>query len=76
MSDVKWLGALNGGDKMDFRFNENPICPHCAFVCDVQSMEDGAVYEEGCSEVYCPSCGNEFTISTHVSWKFSTDKQV
>lgn len=69
------LEALERGDRMDFWGNKNPKCPHCESVCDVSENEWWNLYEEGEHEVTCPACDLDFTVSTRVSYSFSTDNQ-
>jgi hypothetical protein len=54
---------------------DKPKCPHCGYDCDVSQNEWWRLYEEGEHEVTCPSCDNDFTVSTRVSYSFSTDQQ-
>ena len=55
--------------------NDNPKCPHCGEVCEISRHDWYELYEEGEHEKECPHCEGEFTISTHVSFSFSTDEQ-
>lgn len=55
--------------------NDHPKCPHCGEVCDVNENEWYRLYEEGEHEVSCPHCDEDFSVSTTVRYKFSTDKQ-
>lgn len=59
----------------DYWGNNQPRCPHCGEVCDVSDNEWWKLYEEGEHEVCCPHCDGDFTVSTRVSYSFSTDKQ-
>ncbi len=52
-----------------------PKCPHCGEVCDVSENDWWKLYEEGEHEVCCPHCDGDFTVSTRVSYSFSTDDQ-
>jgi uncharacterized Zn-finger protein len=61
--------------RADFWGNSNPRCPHCGEVCDVSENEWWKLYEEGEHEVTCPHCEGDFTVSTRVSYSFSTDEQ-
>lgn len=54
---------------------DHPKCPHCGTVCDISDNDWWKLYEEGEHEVSCPSCGDDFTVSTRVSYSFSTDTQ-
>ena len=59
----------------DFWGKDQPICPHCGTECDVSDNGWWKLYEEGEHEVSCPSCDEDFTVSTRVSFSFSTDQQ-
>ena len=50
-------------------------CPHCGEVCDVGANDWWRLYEEGEHEVSCPHCDGDFSVSTRVSYSFSTDEQ-
>lgn len=69
------LKALHDGDSWDFRYNKEPICPHCGHECRIDSNEWYQLYEEGEQDVECPLCDAQFTVSTHVEYRFSTDEQ-
>lgn len=75
----KRFAALDAaGDAMgrlEFFDNKEPVCPHCGHECNVSDNEWWELYEEGEHEVTCPSCDQDFTVSTHVSYSFSTDSQ-
>ncbi|WP_143277347.1 hypothetical protein [Bordetella genomosp. 9] len=60
---------------IDFWGNDEPKCPHCGGECSVNDNEWWQLYEEGEHQVECPSCDLEFTVSTRVSYAFSTDQQ-
>lgn len=72
--EVGWCEELNKSDKWGFYATDFPKCPHCGYehqdCCDCSY-----VFEEGEHKMYCSSCDNEFTVSTFVSFTFSTDKQ-
>lgn len=59
----------------DYCGNNQPHCQHCGAVCDVSDNEWWTLYEEGEHEVSCPHCDGDFTVSTRVSYSFSTDEQ-
>ncbi len=69
------LKALREGDWLDFWGKDNPKCPHCGVESDVSENDWWHLYEEGEHEVTCPSCDEDFTVSTRVSYSFSTDEQ-
>lgn len=54
---------------------DQPKCPHCGHVCDISEESWYRLYEEGEHQVACPSCDGDFTVSTRVSYSFSTDEQ-
>jgi hypothetical protein len=59
----------------DYWGNNQPRCPHCGAECHVSENEWWRLYEEGEHEVSCPHCDGDFTVSTRVSYSFSTDEQ-
>ncbi len=65
--------ALRDGDSLDFWGLKDPKCPHCGDDLSVVDQEWWHLYEEGEHEVECPHCCEEFTVSTRVSYSFSTD---
>lgn len=74
MSTEKFA-ALKAGDSLDFWDQKHPKCPHCGHECDVSENDWWRLYEEGEHDVDCPSCDQEFTVSTRVSYSFDTDSQ-
>ena len=62
-------------DRLEFFRNDEPKCPHCGHDCDISENGWWRLYEEGEHDVTCPSCDNDFTVSTSVSYSFSTDEQ-
>lgn len=75
MESTKRLEKLNAGDSFDFRINDNPVCPHCGFVCDIHDLEWWELFEEGDHSVDCPECDLEFLVVSEAKWSFSTDQQ-
>jgi hypothetical protein len=67
--------ALKEGDSFDFFGNKNPKCPHCGVEIAVDANDWWRLYEEGEHEVECPECDESFSVSTRVSYSFSTDSQ-
>ncbi len=59
----------------EYWLNDNPRCPHCGEDCDISKNDWWRLYEEGEHDVDCPHCDDSFTVSTRVSYTFSTDKQ-
>lgn len=59
----------------DYWGNDQPRCPHCGTTCDVSDNDWFRLYEEGEHDVSCPHCDGDFTVSTRVSFSFSTDEQ-
>lgn len=64
-----------GSCPMDYWGNKQPRCPHCGTEHDVSDNDWYRLYDEGEHEVTCPSCDEEFTVSTRVSFSFSTYEQ-
>ena len=58
-----------------FWANKQPKCPHCGAEVDVSDNDLWRIYEEGEHEIDCPSCELAFSVSTSVSYSFSTDAQ-
>jgi len=62
-------------DRLEFFGCQDPKCPHCGEVCIVGDNEWYKLYEEGEHDVCCPHCDEDFSVSTRVSYTFSTDHQ-
>lgn len=64
-------------DNSDYRQTDNPVCPHCDYVCQVNDCEWWDLYDTSESDHSheCPSCGKEFSIQVNVTYTFSTDEQ-
>lgn len=60
---------------LKFWGNPSPKCPHCGESISVSEHELWKLYEEGEHDVTCPFCDEDFTVSTSVSYSFSTDSQ-
>lgn len=69
------LQALNDGPTTDFWHERDPKCPHCGHVAEIEANELYRLYEEGEHQVDCPACDLEYTVTTDVSFSFSTDQQ-
>ncbi len=67
--------ALKDGHTIDFVRTEDPKCPHCGSVVSVIDNELWQLYEEGEHDIECDYCDLAFTVSTHVTYSFSTDDQ-
>lgn len=72
---LKRAMAEDGPCPSDFWANDQPKCPHCGDECEISDNGWYQLYEEGSHEVCCPSCGEDFSVSTRVSFSFSTDSQ-
>lgn len=74
---IERLEALNAepAGSLEFWGNKHPKCPHCAAEIDVSANDLWRIYEEGEHEIDCPICDLEFSVSTNVSYSFSTDRQ-
>ena len=72
---LKKAKALERHYPSDYWGNDNPRCPHCGQECKVADNEWWKLYEEGEHEVSCPHCDGDFSVSTRVSYSFSTDEQ-
>lgn len=65
--------AKDALERLDFFANDKPKCPHCASDFDIAENGCWRLYEEGEHEITCGDCGEDFTVSTRVSYTFSTD---
>lgn len=57
----------------DLDYTDDIICPHCGH----QHSSDGennAFYQDGEHDFDCGNCSNSFSVSTHVSYSYSTTK--
>lgn len=78
MSDTKFRalkGCKGAMERLEFFASSDPKCPHCGDECSVSDNEWWKLYEEGEHDVTCPSCDEDFTVRTSVSYSFSTDEQ-
>ena len=62
-------------ERLKFRGNDNPKCPHCGETIDVAQHEQWELYDEGEHDMECPHCEREFVVSTNITYSFSTDEQ-
>ena len=56
-----------------FEREDNPRCPHCGKTYDIDENESHELYEEGVHEIECGDCGQEFTVSVHALFFYSTN---
>ncbi|WAC72105.1 hypothetical protein OU995_21425 [Roseateles sp. SL47] len=79
MNAVSNCAALNQakahGAELDFWANPAPRCPHCGKTSHISDNDWWRLYEEGTHDVACPSCDQDFSVRTSVSYSFSTDQQ-
>ena len=75
MSEQERLQALNNNDSMDFWGLDQPRCPHCGETYCISTNGTWRLYEEGEHTVTCDHCDLDFTVSTRVTYSFSTDCQ-
>jgi hypothetical protein len=71
------FGALKRSEHpwLIFGGNSNPMCPHCGEEISAHDHELWQLFEEGEHDIDCPDCELTFTVSTNVSYSFSTDRQ-
>lgn len=62
-------------DRIQYKRNDDPRCPHCDFIIDISKNEFYELYEEGEHEIQCPSCEKNITVKSEIEYKFSTDEQ-
>ena len=53
----------------------NPICPHCGHIYDIQENEDWDLYEDGDKEIKCPICNLSYEVMVSVTYSYSTSEQ-
>lgn len=59
--------------RLDYFCNKDPKCPHCGTEVNVGDNELWKLYEEGEHDISCPNCDLDFTVTTSVTYSFSTD---
>lgn len=69
------LAALKAGEYLEFFGLDKPKCPHCGDELDISESGSYQLYEEGDHEITCEACDLDYTVSTRVSYTFSTDSQ-
>lgn len=70
------FAALKQGPSYRFSINEKPKCPHCGEDFDIARNEAWFLYDENDThEVTCLSCNQDFGVTSHARWTFSTDEQ-
>lgn len=72
---TKRFEALSSTDAFEFWGNLEPKCPSCGRECVALDLDWHQLYVEGKHDVNCPYCKHPFTVSTSVSYLFSTDEQ-
>jgi len=66
---------LNDNNYSDYSDNNNPICPYCDSIIDVQKNELWQLYTEDIHFIQCPSCNSQLMVTPKATWTFSTDDQ-
>lgn len=65
----------NDKNWLDYAFNDNPKCPHCDAVMDIDDNELYDLYRDGDHEMECTYCEKEIQVTTNVEYTFSTCKK-
>jgi hypothetical protein len=60
--------------RYEFASLDNPMCPHCGYICDVSENDLWRLFEEGHHDVCCPACGDDFVVKAIANFSFSTDE--
>ena len=55
-----------------FSHDEYVRCPHCLHFWRPRDHETYAVFEDGEHDIYCHQCDKEFTVSTHISFSWTS----
>jgi uncharacterized Zn-finger protein len=74
---VKPFEALRAAKhSVDFALNNSPKCPHCGENYDISRNDAWHLYDDNdIHQVDCPGCEQEFSVTTHCRYTFSTDEQ-
>ncbi len=79
MSNTQPMGLYNSineyNHRMEFESADNPKCPHCGHIYDIQANEAWELYEDGDHEAECPSCNLKFEIAVIATYSYSTSEQ-
>lgn len=64
------------GEEVDTWSDDYVVCPHCGEALETNlGYEDfPEIYEEGSHRLTCPGCDSDFTLNTHVSYSWDTEK--
>lgn len=70
------LDTEDKGNDMDYWSNDNPKCPWCDYVIEIDKHELYELYDDNDNHyIDCPSCEKELRVSTRAVYTFSTDEQ-
>ena len=69
--------AQKEGNDYKYQSEQNPRCPHCGEEFSIENHEAWHLYGDDGDEnvVTCDHCGDGFTVTTDVSYSFSTNEQ-
>lgn len=67
------MPLIKGESNLDYCYEEFPKCPHCDFLNE--EWWDGTTLKsnDDTEKRSCISCGEEYEVTMHVSYRFSTD---
>jgi DNA-directed RNA polymerase subunit RPC12/RpoP len=63
-------------DKGEVSHDDDIRCPACRTTWDPRDTEDYDVLEDGEHDIRCPECDHEFTVSTSVSFTFTSPELI
>jgi len=67
---------LNDDNSDEYSGNENPKCPHCDNIYDIDLNNDYSLYAEDNHNVTCPKCQKDYSVTSRTKgWVFDTDEQ-
>ena len=73
LEDIK--ESILSGEATSTNCESDVICPWCGEVIE-GDCETSEFYEDGTHVFSCPECDKEFTLSTSVSYAYSTEREL
>ena len=67
--------SILSGEETSTDCENDVICPWCGEVIE-PDCESSEFYEDGTHVMRCPECDKEFTLSTSVSYSYSTEREL
>jgi uncharacterized Zn-finger protein len=56
----------------NLEYNDNPVCPHCQQIINIDEFEFYHFYNEDEQETTCPYCEKDFMVVGNAKWTFTT----